>query len=186
MRLKNIALNLLVYFFYALGACILVMLAEALLVTVLEKFAVIPYPALTVIRIAVYTPGVIAILAVLGYSEGYREAECPVGETIVSGLLATVLHLIFGMLFKFQAFVSGAVRFTAGLIHNGLDITHDSLINETPYGLFLLVFLGYGIAYVATITISKYFGAQKRIIDRADLRRDESQDRSPDETAEAE
>ncbi len=174
MKIKNIALNLLVYFFYTFGACILVMLAEALLVSVLEKFVAIPYSVLTVIRIAVYTPGVIAILAVLGYSEGYREAECPVGETVVSGLLATVLHLIFGMLFKFQAFVSGAVRFTAGLIHNGAAITHDSLINKTPYGLFLLVFLAYGLAYVAVITISKYFGAQKRIIDRADLRGDET------------
>ena len=174
MRIKNIGLNLLVYFFYIFGSCILVMLGEALLITVLEKFVVLSYPVLTVIRIAVYTPGVIAILAVLGHAEGYREAECPIGETIVSGLLAIVLHLIFAMLFKFQAFVSGAVRFTAGLIHNGFDVTYDSLINETPYGLFLLVFLGYGLVYVGVITVSKYFGAQKRIIDRADLRRDET------------
>lgn len=173
MRIKNIALNLLVYFFYMFGACILVMLGESLLITVLEKFVALPYPVLTVIRIAVYTPGVIAILAVLGHSEGYREAECPVGETVVSGLLASVLHLIFAMLFHFHAFVSGAVRFTAGLIHNGFTVTHDSLINETPYGLFLLVFLGYSLVYVGIITVSKYFGAQKRIIDRADLRRDE-------------
>ena len=174
MKIKNIALNLLVYFFYTFGACILVMLAEALLVSVLEKFVAIPYSVLTVIRIAVYTPGVIAILAVLGYSEGYREAECPVGETVVSGLLATVLHLIFGMLFKFQAFVSGAVRFTAGLLHNGFDITYESMINQTPYGTFLLVFLVYSILYVTTLTIAKYLGCQKRVIDRADLRRDET------------
>ena len=171
---KNIGINGFFYFLYFFGSCILAMFVESLFVKVVDKFVLLPYAVLTVIRIAVYTPGVIAILAVLGYSEGYREAECPVGETIVSGLLATVLHLIFGMLFKFQAFVSGAVRFTAGLIHNGFAVTHETLVNRTPYGLFLLVFLAYGAVYVATITISKYFGAQKRIIDRAGLRRDET------------
>ena len=174
MRIRNLALNLLVYFLYILGACILVMLAEALLIAILEKFIALPYPALTVIRILIYTPGVIAILAVLGYSEGYREAECPLAETIVSGALASLLHLIFAMLFKFQAFVSGAVRFTAGLLHNGFDITYESMINQTPYGTFLLVFLVYSILYVTTLTIAKYLGCQKRVIDRADLRRDET------------
>ena len=176
MRIKNVALNIPVYFLYTLGACILVMPAEALLVTILDKFVVLPYPVLTVIRIVVYTLGVPAILAVPGYSEGYREAECRPGETIVSGILSAVLHLIFAMLFKFQAFVSGAVRFTAGLLHNGFDITYDALINETPYGMFLLVFLAYSLLYVATFTISKYFGAQNRVIDRASLRRDETPD----------
>jgi hypothetical protein len=74
------------------------------------------------------------------------------------------------MLFKFQAFVSGAVRFTAGLIYNGWDVTYDSLINETPYHMFLLVFAGYGLLYTAVLTVSKYLGAQKRVMDRAELR----------------
>ena len=88
-------------------------------------------------------------------------------------MLATVLHLLFAMLFKFQGFVSGGVRFTAGLIHNGMDITYDSLINKTPYGMFLLVFVAYAAVYLIALTVAKYFGAQKRVIDRADLRKDE-------------
>ncbi len=173
MKIKNVALNLLVYFLYAFGSCIMVMLVESLLVSVIEKFVALPYPVLTVIRIVIYTLGVTAMMAVLGYFEGYRESECPVGETVVSGILASVLHLIFAMLFKFQGFVSGSVRFTAGLLHNGWDITYDSLINETPYELFLLVFAAYGLLYIGTLTIAKYLGAQKRIIDRADLRKGE-------------
>ena len=173
MKLRNAALNLLVYFLYIFGSCVLVMLAEALFVSVIEKFAVIPYLALTIIRIVIYTPGVTAILAVLGYYEGYREGVCPLGETIGGGVLATVLHLLFAMLFKFQGFVSGGVRFTAGLLHNGMDITYESLINKTPYGLFLLVFVGYAAVYLVALTVAKYFGAQKRVMDRADLRKSE-------------
>ena len=173
MKIKNLALNLPIYFLYIFGSCILVMLAEALLVSVIEKFVVLPYSVLTIIRIVIYTPGVTAILAVLGYYEGYREGVCPLGETIGGGILATVLHLLFAMLFKFQGFVSGGVRFTAGLLHNGMDITYESLINKTPYGLFLLVFVGYAAVYLVALTVAKYFGAQKRVMDRADLRKSE-------------
>ena len=95
---------------------------------------------------------------------------------MVSGVLASILHLIFAMLFKFQGFVSGAVRFTAGLLHNGWEITYDSLINQTPYGLFLLVFAAYSLLYIGVLTITKYLGAQKRVIDRADLRKNETTD----------
>ena len=175
MRIKNVALNLLVYFLYMFGACILVMLVESLLISIIEKFVALPYPILTIIRIVIYSAGVTALMAVLGYFEGYRETECPVGETLVSGFLASLLHLIFAMLFKFQAFVSGAVRFTAGLIYNGWDITYDSLINETPYAMFLLVFVAYGLLYTAVLTVSKYLGAQKRIMDRAELRMGEDE-----------
>lgn len=173
MRIKNAALNLPIYFLYMFGSCVLVMLAEALLISVIEKFVGFPYPVLTIIRIVIYTAGVTAVIAVLGYYEGYREGVCAVAETIVGGVLATILHLLFAMLFKFQGFVSGGVRFTAGLIHNGMDITYDSLINKTPYGMFLLVFVAYAAVYLTALTVAKYFGAQKRVIDRADLRKDE-------------
>ena len=173
MKIKNVFLNLFVYFFYMMGSCILAMLAEAMLVFFAEKFVAIPYPVLTLIRIVIYSLSVPALMAVLGYFEGYREGEYSTGEVVLSGIPACVLHLLFAMLFKFQGFVSGAVRFTAGLIHNGWDVTYDSLINATPYGLFLLVFVAYGAVYVAALCIAKFFGAQKRIMDRAELRRDE-------------
>lgn len=173
-------LNGLFYFLYFFGACIIVMLAESLLVSVVEKFVALPYPVLTVIRIVIYTAGITAIQAVLGYFEGYREAACSVGGTIGAGVAGSLLHLIFAMLFKFQGFVAGGTRFLAGLIHNGWDVTYDSLINETPYLLFVGVFLGYAALYVTALTVAKYFGAQKRIMDRADLRMGEAQD--PDGT----
>lgn len=170
---KYIGINTLFYFLYTFGSCVTVMLVEALFTNVVEKFVALPYPVLTVIRIVIYTVGVTAIVAVVGRSEGYREGYCSVGATLLSGLLAMIPHLLFAMLFKFQAFVSGAVRFTAGLIYNGWDVTYDSLINETPYYMFLLVFAVYGLLYTAALTVAKYLGAQKRILDRAELRMNE-------------
>ena len=174
MKIRNAALNTLFYFLYMFGACFAVMLVESLLVFVLNKFVYIPYLVLTVIRIVIYTLGVVAIMAAIGYFEGYREANASVGETILGGALALIPYILFGMLFRFQAFVTGAVRFTAGLIHNGTGITAESLVEKTPYSLFLLTFLVYGILYVATLTVSRYLGAQRRIMDRAELRGNET------------
>ncbi len=171
MKIQNTALNALLYLVYMFGGCIAVMVVEALLVFVINKFAAIPYPALTVIRLVLYTAGVPAIMAGMGYFEGYREGRPAVGETVAGGLLATVLHLLLALLFGFQAFVAGGVRFAAGLIRHGMDITEESLSAETPTGLFLAMFAIYGVLYVGVLTLARYVGAQRREAARAELTR---------------
>ncbi|MBE6557961.1 MAG: hypothetical protein E7661_02990 [Ruminococcaceae bacterium] len=162
-----------VYLAYLVGACVVTMLMEWLFNFLLDHFVLLSYPVLTVIRIVIYTLGVTAIIGVFGYFEGYREAKCPIGETLGAYVPAAIFHLLLSMLFKFEGFISGAVRFTAGMIHNGGGITFESLEEETPYVLFLLVFLGYTVLYGTVLVICKYFGAQKRVCDRAELRKNE-------------
>ncbi len=173
MKIKNAALNSLLYALYMIGSCFIVMLVEALLVFLINKFVAIPYPVLTILRAVVYTGGVLAILALLGYTEGYRESAPAVAETVISGIVAMVLQFLFALLFHFQAFVAGGVRFVAGLIAHGMSITGDALTKETSYGYFILMFAVYGLMYIAVLTVSRSLGAQRRIIDRAELRRGE-------------
>ncbi len=175
MKIKSSATDALFALFYLIGACLITMLAEALASYIINHIVVLSYPTLTVIRMAIYSVGVTALMGVMGYYEGYREAYCSVSESLAGVLLAAIPHLLLAMLFRFQGFISGSVRFTAGLIHNGWDITYDNLVNETPYWLFVLIFAAYAAVYAATFTVAKYLGAQKRVIDRADLRREESE-----------
>ncbi len=174
-KLKTFAASTGLYICYLLGACILTMLVEAMLVFFIDHIVLLSYPVLTLIRIVVYSVGVSAIIGVLGYYEGYREAECSVGETTGAFLLALIPHILLAMLFKFQGFISGAVRFMAGFIHNQWNITEHTLVENTPYSLFLIVFLAYSIVYFAVLFLCKYFGSKKRICDRADLRRGETE-----------
>ncbi len=172
-KMRASLLSMVVYLCYLVGACILTMLIEAMFIFLLDHVVLLSYSVLTVIRIIIYTVGVPAIIGFLGYYEGYREARCPIGETVFSYLPAAVIHLLLSMLFKFQGFISGAVRFTAGYIHNGSEITYENLIEKTPYSLFLLVFLGYTVLYALILLICKFFGSKKRIIRRAEMRRHE-------------
>lgn len=175
MKIRSAAISALFDLCYLIGACLITMLAEALVSNIINHIVVLSYAALTVIRIVVYSIGVTAFMGVIGYYEGYREAKCPVGESLCGVLLAAIPHLLLAMLFRFQGFISGPVRFTAGLLHNGSRITYDSLVNETPYGLFVLVFVAFAVLYALTFTVAKYLGAQRRVVDRAELRRGESE-----------
>jgi hypothetical protein len=174
MKIKTAATDALFALLYLIGACLITMLAEALVSYIINHIVALTYSALTVIRIVIYSFGVAALMGVIGYYEGYREAYCPVGESLASVLLAAIPHLLLAMLFRFQGFISGSVRFTAGLIHNGRSITYDKLVNETPYWLFVLIFAAYAAVYAITFTVAKYLGAQKRVIDRAELRQEKS------------
>ncbi len=170
MKIKNAALNSLIYFLYMFGACLITMVVEALLVYIIRRFVVIPYHALTVIRLVIYSLAVPAILAVIGYYEGYREGACPVGEIALGGGMAVVAHLLFAMLFRFQAFVAGGVRFATGLFCHGSRITEELLTEKTPYGMFLLTFAFYGVIYIIVLAVARYLGVNRHIVDRAELR----------------
>ncbi len=176
MKLQHIAFNSLLYTLYMFASCVVVMLVESLVVGFVTDFVVLTYPVLTIVRVVIYTLGVSAIMACLGYFEGYREGTASVGETLIGGGVAILFHSVFAMLFHFQAFVTGGVRFAAGLVGHGMNLTADLLNRKTSILFFLLFFLLYDIAYIAFLAIARYFGAQKRIVDRADLRRDETPD----------
>ncbi|MBQ9163031.1 MAG: hypothetical protein IJX74_07140 [Clostridia bacterium] len=169
MKIKNAAVNSLIYFLYFFGACLITMLAEALLLKIIDKFVILPYLTQTVMRIVIYSAAVPALVSLLGYFEGYREARFNAAESAVSCVFAIILHSLFAMLFNFQAFITGAVRFTAGLIHNGSEITYENMMSQTPYSLFLLIFLAYGALYSLLLMFFKYYGAKKRISDRREL-----------------
>lgn len=169
-KLKITAATAGMYALYLISACVLIMLVEWLFLFLLDHIILLDYPVITVLRIVIYTGGVTAIIGFLGYYEGYREMACPVKESIVSYCLALIPHILLAMLFGFQGFIAGGVRFTAGLIFHGWKITAEKLAYETPEWVFLLGFLGYSILYGAALVLCKYFGAQKRICDRAELR----------------
>ena len=176
MKIQNTAINSLLYLLYMFGGCIAVMAVEALLSYIVSRFVIPPYPVLTVMRLVIYTVGVPAIMAGIGYFEGYREGVPAVGETVVGGILASVLHVLLALLFGFQAFVAGGVRFAAGLIRHGWEITDELLNTDVPAALFLLWFALYAAIYVTVLAVSRYLGAQKRVISRAELRGNEVSD----------
>lgn len=171
-KIRRILLNALIYFVYFLLSCVLVMLVEALFLKLLDRFVLLSYLAQTVIRLVIYSLGVPALVGLAGYAEGYREAEPHPGETVVSGVLATLIpHLLLALLFHFRQFCAGAVPFLAGLLRDGADVTADSIVfNDIgTVGLFIAVFVGYGLLYTGVLTVLRRYGVCRRHAERAGM-----------------
>lgn len=169
MKKADVLVNTLVYAFYMFISCVVIMLAEILTVKVANLFVVTEYYELTVLRAVVYTIGVNAVLGVIAYKEGYRAARYPVLETLVSGVLASILHALVALLFHFEAFCAGGVKFITALLHFGKGLTVNTLMDELGALDFLPVFLVNSLVYVGIMILCGKLGEYKRLSDREDL-----------------
>ncbi len=168
MKIKHTLVSGLLTFFYTMASILVCLVVEALLLYILDRIILISYPVQTIIRMVIYTVGAAALIGFLGYHEAYREADASTSESVLGSLLAAVPHLLLSLLFHFQGFIAGGVRFTAGLVYHGWAVSHER-VATTPIGVFLVVFLLYTVLYAATLAVCKYFGAKQRLIDRAEL-----------------
>ena len=88
--------------------------------------------------------------------------------------MATVMHLLFALLFSFEAFSAGGVRFIVGLYKFGSRLSESSLIANLPRIEFIGIFIVNSLVYCALMTAAKAIGAKRRIIDRHILTKDQN------------
>lgn len=171
-QFRRSLLDAVVYLVYIFLSCLVVLLVEALLLYVLDKFVLLSYLTQTVIRLVIYSLGVTAMIGVAGYLEGYREAESHPGWTAFScGLAVLVPQLLLALLFHFRQFCAGAVPFAAGLLRDGKAVTADSILFTEigQLGLFLGVYVGYGVLYTATLMVCREIGVHRRLRQRREM-----------------
>ncbi len=169
MKKSDILLGTLVYSVYMLFSCIVVMFAEMLAIKIINLFVGLTPLSLCIIRAVIYTLGVNAILAVVSYREGYRAAYFSIPETIISGALASLLHFVFSLLFSFEAFCSGGVKFVTALFMFGSRLNSQSFSDALDRFDCIPLFFVYAACYIAIMTVFGRYGARKRLIDRAEL-----------------
>lgn len=168
MKMKNAAVSGILTFTYLLSSILLCTLVDALLLMILDKIVLLSFPVQTIIRLVIYSLGVPAIIGFVSYHEGYQTASARVLDSVVGTLLSAILHILLCLLFHFQAFIAGGIRFATGLIRQGMTVSFEG-IAETPTFLFLCIFAVYTILYGIVVTICRYKGTQKRLAERAML-----------------
>jgi hypothetical protein len=166
MKKLDIIIDSAIYALYFFLTCLVCMLAEWFLSHVITLFVEISPYALLIIRVVLYTLGVPTILGIALYKEGYRSAHSHAGETVISVALASIVYFIFCLLFYFEAFCAGGVKYLTLLLKYGKDLT-GSLIDSgltrfDPVGVFFL----HIAVYCAVMALCKHLGAAKRREDR--------------------
>ncbi len=169
MKKVDILVSSIVYAVYMLLSCLVIMCAEILAIKIINLFVVTDYLSLCIIRAAIYTIGVNALLAIISYREGYRSAHFSVIGTAVSGAVASILHFIFALLFNFEAFSSGGVRFITALIRFGSSLNSNTFMGTLTRVDFIPFFFINALVYIAVMIGFGKLGEYKRLADREDL-----------------
>ena len=168
-RIFDVAVDSLIYALSMLAACLVCMCAEILLVKIVDVCVAIDYFTLCIIRTVIYTLGVNATLAAIAYRDGYKTARCSIVGTFISCALASLIHFLFSLLFGFEAFCAGGVRFITGLVKFGASLSSSSMIAELHPADFVAVFFINSLVYCIMITVFKKVGEGRRLIDREQL-----------------
>lgn len=169
MRKTEIFLNSVIYAVYFLAACLCGVGVDFLIIKVLDSIIVMSAFAICIIRSVIYFAVPMAVIFVCAYKEGYKEASFYFGETFLSCIIATLIHFLFALLFAFNQFFAGGVKFTSAIIVYGADIQKLAQISEIRYRVFIPVFFAFSVIYCVNLVLAKRLGCDARLQDRRQL-----------------
>ena len=173
MKKSDVIIDALFYAVYMLGSCIVSCIAVAAVEFFIAKVICVYFPmdyfTLCIIRATIYTLGVNAILAIVSHRGGYKAAQCSIVGTAISCILAVVAHFMFCLLFRFNAFCAGGVKFIAALTMFGSNLNNASFIGEIALLDYIPYFFLNALIYCVVIVVFKKLGATKRLRDRAEM-----------------
>lgn len=157
------------YAFYMLGSCLVWMVAEACVIKVLTLCFEIDYFTLCIIRASIYTIGVSAMLFTAAYREGYKAAGSSIVGSALSCVLGSLLHFLPCLLFSFNPFCAGGVKFVTALIKFGPSLSSSSFMGELVRLDYFPAFFATALLYCVVMTAAKRIGAVRRLADRKEM-----------------
>ena len=169
MRKSEIFLNSIVYAVYFLAACLCGVGVDFLVLKVLDSIIVVtPYLA-CILKAIIYFVVTTAVVFMFAFKEGYREANFIFGETCISLIFAVIIQFLFALLFAFNQFFAGGVKFFSALFVYGNEITDMTQIFDIRYRVFMPVFFALAILLCITVVLSKKLGCNSRLVSRKEL-----------------
>ncbi len=169
MKKSEVMISSLVYLIYMVVSCIAIMIAEILILKVVNLFIVPSSLTVCVLRALIYTIGVNALFAIVSYREGYRAAYFPVVSTLIASVCATIIHFIYALLFGFEAFAAGGVKFISALIKFGSSLNSPTFFGKLERIDMIPFFFINSLIYIAVIIIFGKIGEKMRLRDRKGL-----------------
>ena len=169
MKKADIFLNSIVYAAYFLAACLCGVGVDFLALKVLDSLIVVTPFLACLLKAIIYFVVTSAVVFILAYKEGYREAGFVFGETCVSLVFAVIIQFLFALLFVFNQFFAGGVKFFSALLVYGSGIEAMTQISEIRYRVFMPVFLVLAIFLCVILLLAKKLGCDSRLESRKEL-----------------
>lgn len=166
---KKIGNNALFYLICLIVACLLNLAVSALMIKIVNLFIEVEYFETSVIRMVCSLLMNGLILGAVCWFDSHHSAEFHAFSTVLSLLIASVIHLLLCVVLMFTPFMAGGVRDLAGVLTMGNSFYSAAMIEEITLWMYLLA---YGIFFVfeaAVCLACGYLGKAQRLRQRKEL-----------------
>ena len=141
MKKTEYLLDALFLLIYQLLSCMVIYFAAWMLVKIVDRFVYLPMFALYVVYATVLLVGVGVLMALYAYHGAYRAAAFDALGAVISGALASVVHLLIAAVFGYLPLLSGAPLYLSSLLINGTGLTSAEQLANVPGYLPPVLFL---------------------------------------------
>ena len=169
VRKLEAALDALFLALFQIISCMVVYFATWMLLRIVTTFVELDYFTVSAIYAVALGLGVGALIAVYGYKMTYRAAYFNLGESILTAVLATVLHLLIAAVFRYMPLLAGAALPFSGILAVGDAYVSAESQSMIPGLLPAAVFVGCMVLYHALEIGLRAFALKRRLRDRFEL-----------------
>ena len=160
----------LIWLLFIWVSCLLSIAVDALLVKIITGITgEVSYYAGAIIHVVTMIIGAGLPLAAISYMIAFHLGEFSPLYSVIEGGLASVLHLGVGILLGFPVWITGGVKWLAGLLEYGDRLYGSQYMQDIALRHYLLAFLIFAAVYLVIKYVSGYLGRHYRIKQRIEL-----------------
>ena len=160
---------ILLWLFFIWVSCLCAILMDLLLVKIVTSIVAVSYPVEVAIHTIVYLLGTSVPLAAISYLIAYHLGGFSPAYSVIEWAGASVLLLPFGILLGFPVWITGGVKWLAGLIEYGSKLYDADTLKDVALTNYLLAFVLFAAFYLIVKIVFSYVGKSARIRNRIAL-----------------
>lgn len=169
MKKRDIIVNTAVNLVFTLIACVFAGIFSAMAVKLVNKFVELSFIANAGVKAATLLLFGAFFLVFFSYKHGYHSVCFDKVETVVSSVLAGLVHFALSFVMLFSTWIAGATKPISGFIAYGSNYMSDSQTRNIPILTLAMAGAMMLFIYAGLLILGTYAGTKKRLEDRAAL-----------------
>lgn len=168
--LKNHVQYVLIWLLFIWVACLLSIVVDMLLVKLITPITgELSYGVGAIFHAVSMAIGTAIPIAAISYLIAYHLGEFSPAYSFAEGSFALLLHLGVGLLLGFPVWITGGVKWLAGVLCYGTRLHGGAYLDKVTLWHYLLSFLIYALFYLAVKFVAGDLGRRARIRLRIEL-----------------
>ena len=160
----------LIWLFFIWASCLISIAVDGLLVKMITGFTgEVSYHIGAIIHTITMILGAAVPLAAISYMIAFHLGDFSSLNSVIEGSIAAVLHLGIGILLGFPVWITGGVKWLAGVIEYGDRLYGSQYMQDIALRNYLLAFLIFTVVYLVIKYVFGYLGRYYRIKQRIEL-----------------